>query len=128
MSEEPLSRTRTHTGKALNDLTMDAVLDGSVGEQDFRIGASTLLRQAQAAESAGYPQLAQNLRRAAELTNISNQEVLDIYNTLRPGRTSYAELCALAERLEQELAAPLTASLVREAAEAYLARGLVDKG
>ena len=49
-----------------------------------------------------------------------------MYNTLRPGRTTYRELLALAERLEHDYAAPLIAALVREAAEVYLARGLVQ--
>ena len=80
------------------------------------------------AEAAGYWQLAENLRRAAELTHISNQEVLDIYNTLRPGRATHSQLIGLADRLENDLNAPLTAALVREAAEVYLERGIVQPG
>jgi propanediol dehydratase small subunit len=71
--------------------------------------------------------LAENLRRAAELTHISNEEVLEIYDTLRPGRTTYEKLIALAERLAHELNAPRTAAFVREAAEVYRARGLVGR-
>lgn len=115
----------TESGRTLDELTMDNVLKGTLSEDDFRISAETLRHQADVAEAAGSIQLAQNLRRAAELTKISNQEVLEIYNTLRPGRTTYDELIRLAERLETTLAAPLTATLVREAAEAYLERGLV---
>ena len=77
------------------------------------------------AEDDGYTQLNENLRRAAELTHMSNEEVLEIYNTLRPRRTSYPEMIALADRLENERQAPLTASLLREAAEVYLKRGIV---
>lgn len=58
-----------------------------------------MCRQAGAAETAGYRQLAENLRRAAELTRISNQEVLDLYDALRPGRTSYSQLIGLANHL-----------------------------
>ena len=117
----------TATGRTLDDLSMEAVLRVQLTTEDFRISAETLQHQADAAEAAGYRQLAENLRRAAELTRISNEEVLEMYNTLRPGRTTHAQLIALAERLEREFDAPLTASIVREAAEVYLARGLVKE-
>ncbi len=115
------------TGQALDALNMEAVLEGRLTTEDFRISAETLRAQADVAEAAGYRQLAENFRRAAELAGISNEEVLAMYNTLRPGRTTHRELLALAERLERDYAAPLTAALVREAAEVYLARGLVKE-
>ncbi|MDF1514821.1 MAG: diol dehydratase small subunit [Anaerolineae bacterium] len=115
------------TGKSLEDLTMDAVLKDKLGTADFQISATTLLAQAEQAENAGYELLAHNLRRAAELTHIDNEKILEIYNTLRPGRTTYARLITLAEHLENDLAAPLTSALVRDAAEAYVKRGLVTK-
>jgi propanediol dehydratase small subunit len=120
----------TSTGRSLDELNLEAVLKGTLMAEDFRISAETLSRQADTAEAAGYRQLAENLRRAAELTHISNEEVLEIYNTLRPGRTTYDKLVALAERLAHELDAPRTAAFVQEAAEVYLARGLVvrDEG
>ncbi len=114
------------TGQSLDALNMEAVLAGQLTTEDFRISAETLRAQADAADAAGYAPLAENFRRAAELTDISNEEVLAMYNTLRPGRTTYRELLALAERLERDHAAPLTSALVREAAEVYLARGLVE--
>jgi propanediol dehydratase small subunit len=119
-------RTVSQSGRRLEDLTMDAIRSGELTEADFRISAETLHVQAEAAEKAGYATQAQNLRRAAELTRVSNEEVLAIYNALRPGRTSYETLTTLADRLEHDLDAPLTAALIREAAEVYLARGLVS--
>ena len=124
MTQEP---TRTVTGRTLDTLTLEAVLAGDLTAQDFRISAGTLRRQAAAAEAAGYRQLAGNLRRAAELTHLSNQEVLEIYDALRPGRASYDQLIGLAHRLEAECHAPLTAALVREAAEVYRERALVKR-
>ena len=121
MTQEP---TRTVTGRTLDTLTLEAVLAGDLTAQDFRISAGTLRRQATAAEAAGYRQLAANLRRAAELTRLSNQEVLEIYDALRPGRASYDQLIGLAHRLEADLDAPLTAALVREAAEIYRQRSI----
>lgn len=114
------------TGKPLDALNMEAVLKGQLNTDDFLISAETLITQADAAENAGYHSLAINLRRAAELTSISNEEILEIYNTLRPGRTSYPKLITLAERLENQLDAPLTAALIRDAAEAYAMRGIMS--
>ena len=116
---------RTTSGRTLDELTVEAVLAGELTADDLRISADTLRRQADVAEDAGYRQLAENLRRAAELTRISNQEVLDIYNALRPGRTTYGQLIELADRLENDLDAPLNAAFVREAAEIYLERTIV---
>jgi len=115
---------RSQSGKSLDELSLEALLAGDLTTEDFRISGDTLRHQADAAEQAGYRQFADNLRRAAELTAISNDEVLAIYSNLRPGRASHAELVALAERLENEHHAPLIAQLVREAAEVYRDRGL----
>jgi len=115
----------TSTGRSLAELTMEAVLAGEVTTEDFGISAETLRCQAEAAEAAGYTQLGVNLRRAAELTRLSNDQVIEIYHTLRPGRTTYRQLLALADQLESKHNAPLNAALIREAAEVYLARGLV---
>jgi propanediol dehydratase small subunit len=116
---------RTTSGRTLDELTIEAVLAGELTAEDLRISGDTLRHQAGVAETAGYRQLAENLRRAAELTRISNQEVLDIYNALRPGRTTYGQLIKLADRLANDLDAPLNAAFVREAAEVYLERGIV---
>ena len=118
----------TFTGRPLQDLSIEKILAGELTAEDFRTSAETLREQAHVAESGGYRQLGENLRRAAELTCISNEEVLEIYNQLRPGRSNYQSLSALAERLEKEYQATLTAGLVKEAAEVYRKRGIVGKG
>jgi propanediol dehydratase small subunit len=116
---------RTASGRTLDELNIEALCADEVTAEDFRINGQTLHRQADAAEAAGYWQLAENLRRAAELTGISSQEVLDIYNALRPGRSTYHELITLADRLENDLDAPLTAAFVHEAVEVYQERGIL---
>jgi propanediol dehydratase small subunit len=63
--------------------------------------------------------------RAAELAGVPEETVLELYTALRPRRATAAELAAWAERLERELAAPLTASFVREASHVYELRGLL---
>jgi propanediol dehydratase small subunit len=124
MTSKPV---HTASGRTLDELTIEAVMAGELTIGDFRISGETLRRQADEAERAGYRQLAENLRRAAELTRVSNQELLDIYDALRPGRASYGQLLGLADRLENDLNAPLTAALVREAAEVYRERGIVQQ-
>jgi propanediol dehydratase small subunit len=122
-----MSSNSVHTasGRTLDELNIEALRAGELTAEDFCISGETLHRQADAAEAAGYWQLAENLRRAAELTGISNQEVLDIYNALRPSRSTYNELITLADRLENDLDAPLTAAFVREAAQVYQERGIL---
>ncbi len=92
---------------------------------DLRITAETLRRQADLAEGAGNPQLAENLRRGAELTAFADDELLRFYDNLRPGRSSAAELDQLAADLDAR-GAPRCAALVREAGGAYVRRGLIS--
>jgi propanediol dehydratase small subunit len=102
---------------------VDAIRAGEIGVSDLRIHPETLERQAVVAEEHGNPQLAENLRRAAELTQLPDEEVLAIYEALRPGRSSAAQLTALADSLAGR-ALPRCAALVAEAAEVYARRGL----
>jgi propanediol dehydratase small subunit len=123
----PSKIVRTASGRTLDELNIEAILAGELTAEDLRISGETLHRQADAVDAAGYRQLAENLRRAAELTGVSNQQVLDIYNALRPNRSTYNELTALADRLENDLDAPLTAAFVREAVTVYRERGILRK-
>jgi propanediol dehydratase small subunit len=111
------------SGKPVENLTVEAVRAGEVGVADLRIHPDTLERQAVVAEEHSNPQLAENLRRAAELTRIADHEVLAIYEALRPGRSTPAELTALAASLA-ERGLPSCAALVTEAADVYARRGL----
>lgn len=119
---------RTQSGRSLDDLTIEALRANRLSPEDFRISRETLDQQANAAEGAGYAQQAENLRRAAEMTGLSNQQVFEIYNMLRPGRATYAELASLADRLHNELNMPRVAAFIREAAEVYRERGIVKNG
>lgn len=115
---------RSAGGKMAGEIGPEALAAGALGMGDVQIDASTLRAQAEIAREAGYPQLADNLTRAAELTAVPNDALLEMYEQLRPGRATHPELLALAARLEVDFAAPATAALVREAAEQYLRRGL----
>ena len=118
---------RTPTGRPLADVTMAAVVAGEVTNEDLRISAETLLRQGEISDAVGRRQLANNMRRAAELTAIPDAEVLEIYNALRPRASSRERLDAIADRLESHYSAPVNAALVREAAEVYQARNLLAR-
>jgi propanediol dehydratase small subunit len=117
------AEVRALSGRPVDELTLDAVRRGEVGLADLRIHPDTLERQAAVAEQHANPQLAQNLRRAAELTRLTDEEVLAIYEALRPGRVTPAELTALADSLAAR-GLPGCAALVAEAAEVYARRGL----
>ena len=93
------AETRALSGRPVDDLTLDAVRAGEAGLADLRIHPETLERQAVIAQRHGNPQLAANLRRAAELTALAG---------------------SLAAR-----GLPLNAALVAEAAEVYARRGLI---
>ena len=117
---------RTGSGRGLDELTMDALRADRLAPADFRISREQLNEQAAAAEAGGYPQLADNLRRAAELTELPNERVFEIYNLLRPGRATVAQLRQLAGELEgQNL--PRVAAFIREAAAAYDRRGIARR-
>lgn len=115
---------RTAAGHPVSDVTLERVVAGDVGSGDVRIAAETLLAQARFAEEGGNRQLAENLRRGAELVTFSDEELLAFYDRLRPGRSTAAELDELAGTLEQRGAARC-AALVREARSAYVRRGLL---
>ncbi|KKB41380.1 diol dehydratase small subunit [Bacillus thermotolerans] len=115
------------TGKTLDDLTLQGVLNGEVKPEDVRISADTLELQAQVAESIGRDPFARNLRRAAELIAVPDDRILDIYNALRPYRSTKEELLAIADELEQQYNATINAKLVREAADVYETRDRLKK-
>ena len=114
---------KTSTGLSLDDITLDKVVSGKVNFEDMRIRPETLEYQAQIADACGRPQLANNIRRAAELTLLSDQRVLEIYESLRPYRSTKKELLDIANELESQYQARICAALVREAAEVYEKRG-----
>ena len=113
-----------HSGRPVDEITVQAAREGELGLDDIRISRETLLDQAEAAERSGSQQLALNLRRGAELTALSTNEVLAAYEALRPRRSTFEELQELAESLAQH-DAPACAELVREAAVVYRRRGLL---
>lgn len=118
-------KIRSHSGVALEHFTLEAVAAGEIGPEDASIHRETLEMQARIAEESGYPELAANLKRAAELTDIPNQRILEIYEALRPRRRTYFQLLALSQEIAGRYAADATARYIREAADAYRDTGLL---
>lgn len=132
MTDYPIGMRRpdlvmTPSGRGLDTVTLAAARAGALEPGDIRATAETLSLQAEVARASGRVQLAEGIERAAELTRVPDDEVLAIYTALRPGRSSPGELEGWAARLD-DLGAPRTAAFVREAAEAYRARGLAADG
>ncbi len=128
LAEKRPELVKTATGKSLADITLDAVVSGEIKAEEIRITPQTLEYQAQIAESIGRPQLARNMRRAAELTKVPDERILQMYNSLRPNRSTKAQLLAIADELESQYGAKVCAAFVREAAEVYERRGVLKKG
>ncbi len=132
MSAYPLrdnapDRLRAHSGRPLRDISPEAIAAGELNADDLRTHADALRQQAEIARDSGYPQLAANLLRAAELTNVPNDELLRIYDALRPERASYEELLRLADYLEDSYDAGENAAFIREAATVYRERNLLRR-
>ena len=115
----------TPEGTKLSEITLEKVVEGDIDGDELVIAPETLEKQAQVAEDAGRPQVAQNFRRAAELTQVPDDRILEIYNALRPSGTDKETLLEIAEELEAEYDAEMNAAHVREAAEVYEQRDLI---
>ena len=132
LKDYPLGKKRpeiikTYTGKNIDRISLSAILNDEISDQDIRISSQTLLFQAEIAEAAGRSSLAKNFKRAAELCSLPDEKVLEIYNSLRPFRCTRAELESIAVDLLSTYQAVLCAELIREAAEVYEKRGFFKK-
>jgi propanediol dehydratase small subunit len=128
-ADYPLGRRRpdlvfTPSGRPLAEVTLDAARAGELEAADVRVTAGTLRLQAEVSRAHGRAQLAEALERAAELTAVTEDEIMAVYTALRPGRSTAAELDGWASLLE-ERGAHATARFVREAAQVYVERGLL---
>jgi propanediol dehydratase small subunit len=124
LAETALDRVLTAGGRPVAEITLERVLAGEIGPDDLRIAPETLQLQAEFAAAGGNPQLAENLRRGAELCAFGDAELLDFYEKLRPGRSTAAELDELSAALDAR-GAERCAALVREARAAYVRRRLI---
>jgi propanediol dehydratase small subunit len=125
LSEERPDLIKGKRGKGLAELTLDRLMAGEVTLDDLRITPEALKLQAEVAEAAGRPTLAENFERAAELAQVPEDVIMRIYELLRPGRArSKDDLLAAARELRDSHQARRVAAFVEEAAEVYERRGL----
>ena len=128
IAETRPSKVKGKRGIALSELTIEAVLEGTVDLDDLQITPEALLQQAEIAKSVGRKTLSENFERAAEMNNLPNSEVMEIYELLRPGRTeSMSTLLDAAKKIRTEYQAEKLAKFIEEAAEFYDKRGLFKK-
>ena len=127
LSKKKADTVKSATGKRLDEFTIENVMSGQVGAADCRIAPETLEMQAQIAESVNRDSFARNLRRASELIAVPDARILEIYNSLRPYRSTKTELIAKAEELENKYKAVVNAQFIREAAELYEKRDRLRK-
>ena len=127
LAEKEAAKIKTPTGKAFSSLSYDKVISGELTSDDMRIAPETLEYQAQVAESVNREAFAGNLRRAAELIAVPDERLLEIYNALRPYRSTKQELLDIAGELDSKYGAKTAAALVREAAEVYEKRDRLKK-
>lgn len=109
-------------GMTLDDVTVDAVVAGKIKQSDLRIQPKILKAQGEIAASGGREAIKNNFDRAAEMTQVPDDRLLAMYNALRPYRSSYEELTAIADELQNTYKAVICANFVREAANQYKRR------
>lgn len=127
IAEHKPETIKTPTGKHFQDLSYEKMISGELTSDDMRISPETLEMQAQVAESVNRHAFAGNLRRAAELIAVPDERLLEIYNALRPYRSTKQELVDIANELDGKYGAKTAAALVREAADVYEQRGRLKK-
>lgn len=112
-------------GRKFDELSLEAAVKGDVTMDDLRTTPSALLDQARIARSVGRSALAANFERAAEMARLPQDDIMRIYELLRPGRAaSKAELMEVAAHLRSSFEAESLARFVEEAADVYERRNL----
>ena len=119
MGEKSKEKVKTPSGHTLDDIEFKKIVSGETSGSELRITAETLNHQAEIARSVDREQFAKNLERAAELTKVEDERILEIYNALRPYRSTKQDMLDIADELENEYGAVINAEFIREAAQVY---------
>ena len=113
------------TGKTLSDITLEQVRKGNITADDIKISKEMLKKQGQVSKEAGNDPMALNFERAGELVDVPDEVILEMYNKLRPNRSTKRELVEMAKELLEKYGAVHCAKLVMEAAQVYEKRGIL---
>ncbi|MDD3139914.1 MAG: diol dehydratase small subunit [Lachnospiraceae bacterium] len=115
----------SRTGKKLTEITLDAVKEGNIVADDIKISKEVLHAQGEVSLEAGNEPMKRNFDRAAEMVDIPDEILLEMYNKLRPNRATKLELVTMAQTLLDKYNAKNCARLVMEAVEIYEKRGIL---
>lgn len=126
----PLKEKRPHlvksrSGKHMDDITLKGIMEDTITADDIKISSEVLMYQAEVARQDGKIQLANNFIRSAELIDVPDERILEIYNMLRPNRSTKTELKMLSKELRQKYGANGCADLVDETLRVYIKRDLL---
>lgn len=133
ITDYPLAETRSaemrgQRGKSLDEITLEAVMNGAIEMEDLRITPQALADQAEISQAAERSTLASNFDRAAELVNVPQEVILNAYELLRPGRAkSKQQLLDLAQLFLHTYKAPRMAEFLNEATDVYERRGVFTR-
>ncbi|MGL5243905.1 MAG: diol dehydratase small subunit, partial [Sarcina sp.] len=118
---------KSKSGINLKDITLESVVNGEITSEDIKISEETLKLQASIAKDNGRNQLGENFLRASELVNIPDKELLNIYNMLRPNRSSEEELLLKAKEIRERYKAFNCSYLIEDAVKVYKKRGILKR-
>ncbi len=125
LAEKRPELIRGRGGKPLEEITLKRLVAGEVTLDDLRITPAALKLQAEIADAANRPRLAANFERAAELVDVPQDFIMEVYELLRPGRAgTKTPLIEAAKKLRETYRATRMAAFVEEAADVYERRGL----
>lgn len=113
---------KTPKGHNLDDINLQKVVNNQVNPKELRITPEALKLQGEIAANAGRPAIQKNLQRAAELTRVPDERVLEMYDALRPFRSTKQELLDIAKELRDKYDANVCAAWFEEAADYYESR------
>ena len=105
-------------------ISVSAALQGEMAISDIRLTPEVLRAQASIAREHRNPQMAASLERAAEMCALPDEDIMALYEALRPHRSTAAELDAWVTRL-RTANAPACAAYVLDARSAYERRDLL---
>lgn len=125
----PLSKSdidiKSKSGKSIDQITIDEVINGRVTGEDIKISKETLRLQGEIARQEGRTQLGENFERASELVDIPDEELLIIYNMLRPNRSTKEKLLNKAKEIRDKYNAIACSNLIMDAVNVYSKRGIL---
>lgn len=125
LGEHNKNTIASKTGRKLDQITLDEILKNRISAEDIKISQEVLKAQGQVAAQAGNDPMEKNFERAAELVDVPDDVILNMYDKLRPNRSTKLELVLMAQELLEKYHARNCARLVMEAAEIYEKRGIL---